>query len=139
VKKWSIRHDWVNRCLQWDRHIQAQRDRVAASEAAKWERRRLLACERNWDLSVKLDEKIDEMLAFPLATEKLLREGKVVHVYPAKWNYGSIALLARTLADLRAAALMAMTRPIDEYSDSELAAIRDAHDVPEAAGEPGPA
>ena len=119
------RHAWVSRCLQWDRHIQLHRDLVAAAEAAKWERRRLLACERNWDLATKLDDKIEKMLAFPLATEKVGKDGKK-YIMPAKWNLATVTLMIKTLQDLRASSLTAMTKPMAEYNELELRAIRDA-------------
>src|SRR3954468_12705098 len=41
IDRWSVRRDWQGRSCAWDAHLQAERDRVAAEEAAKWERRRL--------------------------------------------------------------------------------------------------
>ena len=125
VKRLSVKFGWVKRCLHWDRHIQLHRDLVAAAEAAKWERRRLLACERNWDLATKLDDKIEKMLAFPLATEKVGKDGKK-YIMPAKWNLATVTLMIKTLQDLRASSLTAMTKPMAEYNELELRAIRDA-------------
>ena len=39
---------WRERAGAWDDHLQAERDKVAAEEAAKWERRRLQALEEGW-------------------------------------------------------------------------------------------
>ena len=50
----------------WDNHLQAERDKVAAEEAAKWERRRLQALEEGWQLCQTLRARLAEMLAFTL-------------------------------------------------------------------------
>ena len=41
IERWSAARDWRRRACAWDAHLQAERDKVAAEEAAKWERRRL--------------------------------------------------------------------------------------------------
>ena len=50
IERWSAFRDWRQRACAWDDHLQAERDKVAAEEAAKWERRRLQALEEGWQL-----------------------------------------------------------------------------------------
>src|SRR5690349_13852957 len=45
IERWSASRDWRMRAGAWDDHLQAERDKVAREEAAKWERRRLQALE----------------------------------------------------------------------------------------------
>ena len=52
----------------WDDHLQAERDEVAAEEAAKWERRRLQALEEGWQLCRSLRARLEQMLAIPPET-----------------------------------------------------------------------
>ena len=48
IERWSALRDWRGGPCAWDDHLQAERDKVAAEEAAKWERRRLQALEEGW-------------------------------------------------------------------------------------------
>ena len=41
IERWSAHWEWRHRACAWDAHLQAERDRVAGEEAARWERRRL--------------------------------------------------------------------------------------------------
>ncbi len=66
IERWSARRDWRLRASAWDDHLQAGRDKVAAEEAAKWERRRLQALEEGWQLCQSLRARIAQMLAIPL-------------------------------------------------------------------------
>ena len=56
------------RSCAWDDHLQAERDKVAAEEAAKWERRRLQALEEGWQLCRALRARLEQMLAIPPET-----------------------------------------------------------------------
>ena len=55
--------EWRLRAAAWDAHLQAERDKVAAEEAAKWERRRLQALEEGWQLCQALRARIAQLLA----------------------------------------------------------------------------
>jgi hypothetical protein len=68
IERWSARRDWRRRANAWDDHLQAERDEVAAAEAAKWERRRLQALEEGWQLCRALRARLDQMLALPPET-----------------------------------------------------------------------
>ncbi len=65
IERWSTLRDWRLRASAWDDHLQAERDKVAAEEAAKWERRRLRALEQNWELCQSIRARIAQMLAIP--------------------------------------------------------------------------
>ena len=65
IERWSARRDWRRRADAWDDHLQAERDKVAAEEAAKWERRRLQALEEGWQLCQALRARLEQMLASP--------------------------------------------------------------------------
>ena len=68
IERWSARRDWRLRAGAWDDHLQAERDQVAAEEAAKWERRRLQALEEGWQLCRALRARLEQMLAMPPET-----------------------------------------------------------------------
>ena len=68
IERWSALRDWRRRAGAWDAHLQAERDKVAAEEAAKWERRRLQALEEGWQLCRALRARLEQMLALPLET-----------------------------------------------------------------------
>src|SRR3954463_900056 len=63
IERWSALRDWRGRAGAWDDRLQAERDRVAAEEAAKWERRRLQALEEGWQLCRALRARLRQMLA----------------------------------------------------------------------------
>ena len=65
IERWSALRDWRWRACAWDDHLQAERDEVAAEEAAKWERRRLQALEEGWQLCRALWAKLAGKLAVP--------------------------------------------------------------------------
>ena len=58
----------AQRAGAWDDHLQAERDKVAAEEAAKWERRRLQALEEGWQTCRALRARLEQMLAIPPET-----------------------------------------------------------------------
>ena len=62
IERWSALRDWRLRSCAWDDHLQAERDTVAAEEAAKWERRRLQALEEGWQLCRALRARLEQML-----------------------------------------------------------------------------
>ncbi len=66
IERWSALRDWRERAGAWDAHLQAERDRVAAQETAKWERRRLQALEDGWQTCRSLRARLEQMLAAPL-------------------------------------------------------------------------
>ena len=68
IERWSALRDWRERAGAWDDHLQAERDEVAAEEAAKWERRRLQALEEGWQLCRALRARLEQMLAIPPET-----------------------------------------------------------------------
>ncbi len=68
IERWSALRHWRPRAGAWDAHLQAERDRAAAEEAAKWERRRLQALEDGWQTCRALRARLAQMLALPPET-----------------------------------------------------------------------
>ena len=66
IERWSARCEWRWRAGAWDDHLQAEREQVAAEEAAKWERRRLQALEEGWQTCQALRARLAQRLALPL-------------------------------------------------------------------------
>src|SRR3954452_16158916 len=62
IERWSALRDWRWRAGAWDAHLQAERDKVAAEEAAKWERRRIQALEDGWKTCQALRAKLAHLL-----------------------------------------------------------------------------
>ena len=125
IERWSSLRDWRRRAGDWDAHLQAERDKVAAEEAAKWERRRLQALEEGWQLCQSLRAKLAEMLAFPLETPVVARsvpaeetqaviaeavstpeEGKTPAVRgKSRWDYTTVGRLSKLVHELEWALL----------------------------------
>jgi virulence-associated protein VagC len=124
-ERWSSRHGWAERCRAWDNHLQSKRDKVAAQEAAKWEHRRQEALESNWQMAQALRAKLDKMLAFPLQRTETSKDGKTVIIEPIRWSFQTVALLARTAAEIGAAVLLAVGSDPDELTEAQARAILD--------------
>ena len=114
------------RAQAWDDHLQSRRDLAAAAEAARWELRRIQALDEAWQMAQSLRAKVQKMLGWPLSVERISRDGQTMEIHPARWNFGTAALMAKTIVELETACLTAMTRPIEEYSRVELDAIEAA-------------
>ena len=123
--RWSSRHDWVARSTAWDNHLQAERDKVAVREARKWEQRRQAALEDNWQLAQSLRAKLDRMLAFPLQQTRTSADGKTIIIEPVRWSFQTVALLAKTAAEISAAVLLAVGQDVDEFTDAQARALVD--------------
>jgi hypothetical protein len=118
-KELSARHNWVERCRQWDNFLQRERDKVAAQEARKWERRRQQELEANWEVTQQLRAKFEKMLAWPMQRQTTSKNGKTVIIEPARWSFQTVALIARTAAEIGAATLLAVATDVDDLSDAE--------------------
>ncbi len=123
IERWSAGRQWRQRSSAWDDHLQAERDKVAAEEAAKWERRRLQALEEGWQLCRSLRAKLAQMLAFPLeappaAATSEPSEGTPEAIPnavatpeatagrgPTRWNYLTVARLSKLVVELEWALL----------------------------------
>jgi hypothetical protein len=82
--------------------------------------------ETNYDIAQQLRRKALVMLGFPLRTEKIDRDGKTIHVHPAKWQMSTVAEFLRLAAEIEHAVLEAGVQPLDKYSLDELLAIQEA-------------
>jgi hypothetical protein len=125
IERWSALRDWRRRSCAWDDHLQAERDRVAAEEAAKWERRRLQALEEGWQLCQTLRARLAEMLAFTLeapaaappepaeATPEAVPEAVATPEKarptagrgPTRWDYTTVTRLSKLIVELEWALL----------------------------------
>ena len=126
LERWSALRQWRERAGAWDAHLQAERDKIAAEEAAKWERRRLQALEEGWQLCRSLRVKLAEMLDLPLeaspavAASEPAGETPVAAVDPvatpdetkataergpSRWNCLTVARLSKLVVELEWAIL----------------------------------
>ncbi len=127
IERWSALRDWRRRACAWDDHLQAERDKVAAEEAAKWERRRLQALEEGWQLCRALRARLEQMLAMPLempagptpeparvrpeaipeaGADATPEEGReAAGRGSTRWNYLTVARLAKLIVELEWAIL----------------------------------
>jgi hypothetical protein len=107
--KWS----WVERARAWDSHLQAERDKVVAAEARKWEQRRLAAREANFGLAGKLQERVQKLLEMPTVQKRSTVVGEdgrtTVTVWePARWTQRDLATMAKMAADLGEVAMYSL-------------------------------
>jgi hypothetical protein len=103
ISLWSSKWKWVERCRAWDNHLQAEKDRVAEAEARKWERRRQANREANFDLAMKLRDRVAELLKRPIRRRVGKRKnGEPIVIEPAAWTQRDLAILSKAAADLAA-------------------------------------
>lgn len=133
LEDFSSHHFWVERCRIWDNHLQAERDKVAAKEAGRWEARRLSEVEDVYQLGCMYRELVKQGLKMPLVTRRVETEkdkaGNVVAVTviePARWTLRDLAVIGELSARLIAASLSAMGEDPAAMSDAELAAVANA-------------
>ena len=152
IERWSALRQWRERSCAWDDHLQAERDKVAAEEAAKWERRRLQALEDGWQTCRALRARLAQMLASPpempaVAPPEPAREepeaipGAVATPEEGKaaagrgstrWNYLTVARLARLVVEQEWALLNEALPPPGKFdpltaTDEEIKAYLTLH------------
>jgi hypothetical protein len=66
-----------------------------------------------------LRAKLEKMLAWPVQRQTTSKDGKTVVIEPARWSFQTIALIARTAAEIEAATLLAVATDVDAFSDAE--------------------
>jgi hypothetical protein len=106
--KAAARWQWKKRAEAWDAHLRAESDRRAEQLILErervWREREEAYRERRWKLTEKLQEKLEGMLAFPLAQVETKRkevdeEGRLVNITqiikPAGWRLRDVAVLMR--------------------------------------------
>ena len=133
IERWSAQHRWQERARAWDDWLQRERDRVARTEAARWERRRLRALEAVYQDAQTLRERLRRMLAFPLSRQRVEdQDGRTITIVePARWSYRELIAGFKVIAELEALVLNAATRDPELMTDAELAGVLDAIDLPE--------
>lgn len=80
LEAWSTRYDWQRRVAAWQALQHAR-------EHAKWEERRREWRERAFSLALKLADKAEEMLKFPVLDKSY--ENNFTVLEPAKWTYNT--------------------------------------------------
>jgi hypothetical protein len=103
--RWAKSFGWSGRASAWDNHLQHERDGVKAAEVRKLEQRRQQLKDYHWENATKLQEKLAQMLAFPVARREVERDGKVTIIHPARWSFSTAVKLAHAVAALGTLAL----------------------------------
>jgi hypothetical protein len=88
MQRWSTRWEWGSRAKAYDDHLarleQKAIEKQAIESAAKWSRRAEEHREKKYLRGEKLENKGDQMLAFPLAA--ITTDGGKTTVQPARWK-----------------------------------------------------
>jgi len=134
LREFSARWKWVDRSRSWDNWLQSARDREAAADARKWERRRIKALDEAYEDAQAIRAKLRLMLRFPVADKRIERitkaDGKTIeeiHLHPVRWAARDMATFAKVVAEIEQGVIGAATSDPSSLSDRELDAILDAH------------
>lgn len=112
LKRWSARHQWARRARLYDAHLaaieQKSRERLAEEVARVWMRREQEIREREYTLADQILTKVEHMLNFPLAKQRVEDESgrRVTIVQPIRWTMFSVAHLATTGFELAHQAIL---------------------------------
>ncbi len=102
VHEWSRRHGWVDRVAALEARDEMLRreavERHMSSKAHEFASRQAALLERMLGQAEKAADNADEMLEWPLAEQRLLKEGEVgedvtVIVMPARWTKATVKTL----------------------------------------------
>ncbi len=102
VEKWSSRHGWVDRVTALEARDEMLRreavERHMRSKAHDFASRQAALLERMLGQAEKAADNADEMLEWPLAEQRILKEGEVgedvtVIVMPARWTKATVKTL----------------------------------------------
>jgi hypothetical protein len=121
MQRWSTRWDWVRRAAAYDDHLATVArkaiEKQASEDAAKWRRRAEEHREKKFLRGEKLENKADQMLAFPLAT--VTTEGGKMTVRPARWNLRDAAVLSAGGSRMKEEAIKETTEEAVGKTDEE--------------------
>jgi hypothetical protein len=102
VEKWSSRHGWVDRVIALEARDEMVRreavERHMSSKAHDFASRQAALLERMLGQAEKAADNADEMLKWPLAEQRILKEGELgedvtVIVMPARWTKATVKTL----------------------------------------------
>ena len=93
ISGWSARHHWLERAREFDngleKIIRAAEEEKLIQSAGKWATRMQETRECAYQIAIRLVEKAEAMLKFPLA-EKVSKDGKTV-IRPGRWTFADAA------------------------------------------------
>lgn len=128
TERWHRNHDWKSRALAFDQHTervaQAARDRVTATTAAEWERRRLADLESIYQGGLKMRARGLNMLDYPLTTKKTTEtevsadDKTIIHhntIKPANWTFATAGSLVEKSAAITTTAIDAALAEDDAF------------------------
>ena len=101
-QRWHRDYAWHSRAEAFDAFLdEAKRQ----AEVEKWKQRGEELAEQQWAVAMAMLEKAQQMLAFPLAQQTIEQTNeqggiKEVTIEPARWNFSSIARLAKVAVEL---------------------------------------
>jgi hypothetical protein len=135
IKRWSSKHNWVERAAAYDAHmaeveqsrLEEEVRRQAEEKAAEWNARLDALREREWATSEAIIRRVETMLKFPIEQQEIVNgeKGTVTIIKPIKWtgsDMGKLALAASKLGRLATGAETDRTASVDvgELSNEEL-------------------
>lgn len=125
IDSYSTKYKWQSRIRAFLAHNDQRTEEIfealirenAASEAAKWAKRRQEFREEVFDYGRQLMKRGKEMLAYPIEKEERKGEnGETIIIKPARWNANSIVNTIRLALEMGmlATGLAPGTHPLDE-------------------------
>ncbi|MBI5035583.1 MAG: hypothetical protein HZB51_34255 [Chloroflexi bacterium] len=135
----SIKYEWESRAQAWDLE-------QIEIETAKWEERRAILREKEWQVSTSIVARVEEMLKFPLAAiTRTHQDGDTTiqtEIKPVRWSLRDAPTMMDTASKLaRLAAEMATSRghlDVDNMTDAEIVELikKELGTSPASSGKP---
>ena len=121
IQRWSTPGKWVSRAMDYDDHLARIEQKVIETKrresAEMWRRRKEDHLEKKHQRGERLENKADQMLAFPLA--KVNKDGDKTTVNPAGWNFGTAAKISAAGSKMKEEAIKEATEEAVTEGDEQ--------------------
>ena len=102
--QWAVQNEWDARAKEFDLYQQGEFTEEIAKQTRKqarvWAKRQEQVREEEWALREKLKAKIDRMLMFDVAQQRIEDEGRTIIIEPADFKFANLPSIIKTFVEV---------------------------------------